>query len=83
MTDSTLALPAAAPLRLAPAIVLSLAAVYVIWGSTYLAMRLVLVDIPPFLQIGSRGMLAAVLLFAWLRWRGVPWPDRRGWRDAG
>lgn len=83
MTDSTLALPAAAPLRLVPAIVLSLAAVYVIWGSTYLAMRLVLVDIPPFLQIGSRGMLAAVLLFAWLRWRGVPWPDRRGWRDAG
>lgn len=83
MTESTLTLPAPPAVRLAPAIMLSLAAVYVIWGSTYLAMRLVLVDIPPFLQIGSRGVVAALLLFAWLRWRGVPWPDRRGWRDAG
>lgn len=83
MTDSTLAVAAPSPVRLAPAILLALAAVYVIWGSTYLAIRLVLVDIPPFLQIGSRSLVAALLLFAWLRSRGVPWPDRRGWRAAG
>jgi drug/metabolite transporter (DMT)-like permease len=52
------------------------AAVYIIWGSTYLAIRLAIDTIPPFLMAGLRFIIAGTLLFAWLRLRGVPLPKR-------
>jgi drug/metabolite transporter (DMT)-like permease len=47
----------------------SLAAVYLAWGSTYLAIRVALTSLPPFLLAGGRGIVAGSLLLAWARWR--------------
>ncbi len=68
----------------APAVrvALALAAVYVIWGSTYLAIRFALEGgFPPFLLGGIRFLIAGGLMFALLRWRGVPAPTRAQWRN--
>lgn len=63
-------------------LVLAFAAVYVIWGSTYLAIRFGVETIPPFLMAGVRHLTAGVLLYAWLRVRGTPAPERRHWGPA-
>lgn len=63
-------------------LVLAFAAVYVLWGSTYLAIRFGVETIPPFLMAGLRHLTAGVLLFGWLRLRGTPAPDRRHWGPA-
>jgi drug/metabolite transporter (DMT)-like permease len=61
----------------------SLLACYLIWGSTYLAIRFALVSIPPFLQMGTRFLTAAALLLAGLAWRGKDrWPTAKEWRNA-
>src|SRR4051812_42795689 len=52
-------------------IVLALAIVYVVWGSTYLAIRVAVEEIPPLLGMGSRFLVAGVLLAIVLRVRGV------------
>ena len=64
-------------------IALALAAVYLIWGSTYLAIRFALEGgFPPFLLGGIRFLIAGGLMYAFLRWRGVPAPTRPQWRNA-
>jgi drug/metabolite transporter (DMT)-like permease len=60
-------------------LLLALTAVYVIWGSTYLAMRVAVESIPPFLMAGARFLLVGLVLLALLRSRGAPWPSRREW----
>lgn len=75
---SSSSIPAAPPARVA----LALAAVYVIWGSTYLAIRFALEGgFPPFLLGGIRFLIAGSLMYAFLRWRGVPAPTRAQWRN--
>ncbi|UPG90818.1 drug/metabolite exporter YedA [Luteibacter aegosomaticola] len=61
---------------------LSLFALYVIWGSTYLGIRYALVSYPPFLLAALRFAIAGVLLFSWLRLRGAALPTARQWRNA-
>lgn len=61
---------------------LAFAAVYVVWGSTYLAMKVAVVTIPPYVMLGSRFMISGVIMFAWARWRGAPNPSRSEWRDS-
>ena len=61
---------------------LALLAVYTIWGSTYLAVRLALHSFPPLLLSGIRFLLAGSLLFLILRLRGVPAPTPRQWAWA-
>ncbi|MCH7872377.1 MAG: drug/metabolite exporter YedA [Planctomycetes bacterium] len=63
-------------------VVVAFAAVYIIWGSTYLAIRVAVETIPPFLMAGVRYMIAGGILYAWLRWRGVAAPARIHWRSA-
>ena len=64
-------------------VALALAALYLIWGSTYLAIRFALEGgFPPFLLGGTRFLVAGGLLFAFLRLRGVPAPTGRQWRNA-
>ncbi len=63
-------------------IVLAFAAVYVLWGSTYLAIRFGVETIPPFLMAGLRHLTAGALLYGWLRLRGTPRPEPRHWRAA-
>jgi drug/metabolite transporter (DMT)-like permease len=58
------------------------ATVYVVWGSTYLAIRYAVESIPPFLMAGMRNIVAGSLLFALARLRGGESPTRLQWRDA-
>ncbi len=69
---------AALPLRWR--IVIAFAAVYLIWGSTYLAIRFAIETIPPYLMGGVRFLIAGGLLYAVLRLRGVAAPTRVQWR---
>ena len=62
------------------AIGLALAAVYILWGSTYLAIRFALEGYPPFTLAAIRMAIAGSLMYAVLRWRGVAAPTRRQWR---
>ncbi len=65
-------------------LVLAWAAVYLIWGSTYLGIRLAIDSIPPFLMAGSRHLLAGLLLYLWSRLvRRTPRPTRHDWIRAG
>jgi len=71
--------PVAAPAR-ALAIAFALASVYILWGSTYLAIRFALEGYPPFLLGAIRMALAGALMYAVLRWRGSARPTPRQWR---
>jgi drug/metabolite transporter (DMT)-like permease len=64
------------------AILLGFAAIYVIWGSTYLAIRYAVQGLPPFLMAGTRFFLAGAMMYAWVRIRGAPRPTRSNWRAA-
>jgi drug/metabolite transporter (DMT)-like permease len=64
------------------AVLLAFAAVYLIWGSTYLGIRFAIDSIPPLLMAGSRFALAGALLYGFMRWRGEPAPTARGWLTA-
>lgn len=63
-------------------VALALLAVYVIWGSTYLAMRVAVAGLPPFMMAGARFIVCGALLLAFLRLRGVAWPTAREWLAA-
>jgi drug/metabolite transporter (DMT)-like permease len=60
----------------------SFAAIYIVWGSTYLAIRILVESMPPLLSGGARFIVAGSILYAWARWRGVPAPARRLWGPA-
>ena len=75
--------PATAPRDTAVLIPLSLLTLYLVWGSTYLAIRWALESYPPFLLAGVRFLFAGVALYAFLRWRGLAAPTIRQWRNAG
>jgi drug/metabolite transporter (DMT)-like permease len=63
-------------------IALAFAAVYLIWGSTYLAIRFAIETIPPYLMGGVRFLIAGGVLYAVLRWRGARSPSRLQWRST-
>ena len=79
-SSATLSAPAPAPIT--PLIAACLAATWLVWGSTYLAIKFALVSFPPFFQMGTRFVAAGLLLAAWTRWRGQPWPSALQWRNA-
>lgn len=58
---------------------LALGVVYVVWGSTYLVLRVVVESMPALLSGGIRFVLAGAMLFAFLAWRGAPMPTRGQW----
>ena len=61
---------------------LALLGVYLIWGSTYLAIRIALEGFPPFLMAAIRFPIAGGLMFAFLVWRGMPLPTPRQWLNC-
>jgi drug/metabolite transporter (DMT)-like permease len=61
---------------------IALLAVYVVWGSTYLAIRFAVESIPPFLMVATRFLVAGSILYAWRRRRGDPPPTRKQWLAA-
>lgn len=60
-------------------LVLAFAAVYLIWGSTYLAIRFAIETVPPLLMAGVRFTVAGAVLYGWIRIRGTSAPSRKGW----
>ena len=64
------------------ALILAFAALYLIWGSTYLGILFAIQSIPPFLMAGVRFFLAGIIMFAIARFQGAPKPDPATWRDA-
>lgn len=63
-------------------LIVAFAAVYVIWGSTYLAIRFAIETLPPFLMAGVRFLVAGGILYLWARLRGTPRPRMVHWRSA-
>jgi drug/metabolite transporter (DMT)-like permease len=64
------------------AVIVALALVYVLWGSTAPAIRLAVRTLPPFAMVAVRFAIAGALLFAWSRFRGTPLPVAREWAGA-
>jgi len=60
-------------------IALAFAAVYIVWGSTYLGIRFAVETIPPFLMAGTRFGTAGLIVFIWMRARGAKAPTRGEW----
>lgn len=60
---------------------LAFACVYLVWGSTYLAIRYAVESIPPLFVAGFRHLIAGGLLFGWCWWRGLR-PTRQQWRSS-
>lgn len=63
-------------------VVLALASVYLIWGSTYLGIRWAIETLPPFLMASTRFFVAGTLLYGLARWRGGEKPQHVHWRSA-
>jgi drug/metabolite transporter (DMT)-like permease len=63
-------------------VLLAFGAVYLIWGSTYLAIRFAIGTIPPLLMAGVRFLIAGSALYAWSRRRGAARPTLAQWRAA-
>jgi drug/metabolite transporter (DMT)-like permease len=63
-------------------IIAAFASIYLVWGSTYLAIRYAVQTIPPFLMGGIRFVISGLLLYMWARSRGSPKPTRPHWRNA-
>lgn len=63
-------------------LIAAFAAVYIVWGSTYLAIRFALETLPPFLMAAARFILAGSILYGVLVARGAPHPTRTNWRDG-
>ncbi len=60
----------------------ALIAVYIVWGSTYLAIRFAIETIPPFLSAGIRFLVSGLILYTWQRVSGDPAPKKIEWRSA-
>ena len=63
-------------------ILLAFAIIYFVWGSTFLAIRIGVAEVPPFLLAGMRFLAAGVVLFAWVRVKGTPFPTIQEWGSA-
>jgi drug/metabolite transporter (DMT)-like permease len=63
-------------------ILIAFGAIYVIWGTTYLAIRFAIETIPPFFMMGCRFLSAGTFLYSWARLRGEANPRLQQWRTA-
>jgi drug/metabolite transporter (DMT)-like permease len=71
--------PPRAPL---PALAAAFAGLYLVWGSTFLGIKIAVETLPPLLMAGVRFFAAGLLLYAWLRARGAAAPTAAQWRAA-
>lgn len=63
-------------------VLLAFSIIYFVWGSTFLAIRVGVREVPPFLLAGMRFLIAGGVLFVWMRAKGTPSPTRREWGAA-
>ncbi len=62
--------------------ILAFAIIYFVWGSTYLAIRVGVREVPPFLLAGMRFLIAGLVLYGWMIARGERSPTGRQWTSA-
>jgi drug/metabolite transporter (DMT)-like permease len=62
-------------------ILLAFAIIYFVWGSTFLAIRIGVQEVPPFLLAGMRFVIAGFVLFAWMCAKGTMFPTKREWQS--
>jgi drug/metabolite transporter (DMT)-like permease len=62
-------------------VVLAFLAIYILWGTTFLAIRVAVHELPPLFAAGTRMFLAGAILFGWTMLRGAAWPTRTQWRS--
>jgi drug/metabolite transporter (DMT)-like permease len=55
--------------------------IYFVWGSTFLAIRVGVLAMPPLLFAAIRFFTAGLVLLAWMALRREPWPTAREWRS--
>ena len=60
-------------------VLLAFAIIYLVWGSTFLAIRVGVREVPPFLLAGLRFLIAGTVLYAWMRAKGTQSPALREW----
>jgi drug/metabolite transporter (DMT)-like permease len=60
-------------------IAVAMMAIYLVWGSTYLAIKFAVETIPPFIMAGTRYLIPGILLLIWRRVAGDPAPTRKQW----
>jgi len=63
-------------------LIAAFAVIYIVWGSTYLAIRVAIETLPPFLMAGTRFLIAGAIMYAWASSRGAARPTRAEWRAA-
>ncbi len=63
-------------------IIAAFGSIYVVWGSTYLAIRYAVETIPPFIMGGARFLISGAMLYVWARYRGASKPSQLHWRNA-
>jgi drug/metabolite transporter (DMT)-like permease len=61
---------------------LAFAIIYFVWGSTFLAIRIGVHEVPPLLLAGMRFFAAGIVLYAWMRATGTASPSRREWASV-
>ncbi len=61
--------------------VLAFFAIYVLWGTSFLAIRIAVQEVPPLFAAGTRFFVAGVVLYGFMRFRGQPAPTRSHWRS--
>lgn len=67
------------PARVDARVALAFAAIYVLWGGTFLAIRVAVLQLPPFFASGARFLIAGAVLYVFMRLRGDPSPTLRQW----
>src|SRR5438552_62339 len=63
-------------------VILCFAAIYIIWGSTYLGIGIAVKSFPPHIMAAIRFLISGGILYAFMRWRGAPAPKLGHWRSA-
>src|ERR1700722_15757129 len=62
-------------------VLLAFFAIYVLWGTSFLAIRIAVLEVPPLFAAGTRFFVAGLLLFGFMRFRGRPNPTASQWRS--
>src|ERR1700754_4933644 len=62
-------------------VILAFLTIYILWGTTFLAIRVAVREVPPLFAAGTRMFLAGAILFGWTMLRGAAWPTRRQWQS--
>ena len=83
MASSTVTAPARGTHGFDTRVLLAFLAIYFLWGATFLAIRVAVLEIPPFFTAGVRFLVAGGALYACMRVSGQPAPAAAEWRSIG